>query len=47
MLRTGYGYMEDSPWLALAPGIALMITVLGFNFLGDGLQDTLDPRHGQ
>ena len=44
MLRTGYGYMDTSPWLALAPGLALMITVLGFNFLGDALQDLLDPR---
>jgi peptide/nickel transport system permease protein len=44
MLRSGYGYMDTSPWLALAPGLALMITVLGFNFLGDALQDALDPR---
>jgi ABC-type dipeptide/oligopeptide/nickel transport system permease subunit len=44
MLRTGYGYMDSSPWLAWAPGLALMVTVLGFNFLGDALQDALDPR---
>ena len=32
------------PWLVLAPGIALMLTVLAFNFLGDGLRDVLDPK---
>ena len=34
----------NSPWLILAPGIALTLTVLGFNLLGDGLRDALDPR---
>jgi len=34
----------NAPWLILAPGIALTITVLGFNLLGDGLRDALDPR---
>jgi peptide/nickel transport system permease protein len=33
-----------APWVILSPGIALMITVLGFNFLGDGLRDLLDPK---
>jgi peptide/nickel transport system permease protein len=46
MLRSGYGYMDTSPWLAVAPGLALMVTVLGFNFIGDALQDALDPRRG-
>jgi len=36
--------LVTSPYLAVAPGIALVLTVLGFNLLGDGLQDTLDPR---
>jgi len=31
-------------WLVAAPGIAIMLTVLGFNLLGDGLRDALDPR---
>lgn len=44
MLRTAYSYMDTSPWLALAPGVAIMVTVLGFNFLGDALRDALDPR---
>jgi peptide/nickel transport system permease protein len=44
MLRTGYSYMDTNTWVATAPGLALMITVLGFNFLGDALQDMLNPR---
>jgi peptide/nickel transport system permease protein len=44
MLRTGYSYMDTNPWVATAPGLALMVTVLGFNFLGDALQDMLNPR---
>ena len=35
--------MFTQPWLALAPCIAIMIVVLAFNFLGDGLRDVLDP----
>jgi peptide/nickel transport system permease protein len=44
MLGSGRKFMELSPWVAVAPGIAIVITVLGFNFLGDGLRDALDPR---
>ncbi|MFZ4618744.1 MAG: ABC transporter permease, partial [Rectinemataceae bacterium] len=33
----------NAPWVAIAPGIAILITVLAFNFLGDGLRDALDP----
>jgi len=44
MLGSGRKFMELSPWVAIAPGIAIVITVLGFNFLGDGLRDALDPR---
>jgi peptide/nickel transport system permease protein len=44
MLNSGKGYMELAPWLALAPGAAIFLTVLGFNLLGDGLRDALDPR---
>ncbi|HVI86583.1 MAG TPA: ABC transporter permease, partial [bacterium] len=32
------------PWIALLPGMAIALTVLGFNLLGDGLRDLLDPR---
>ncbi len=43
-LRYGYQYMEINPILAFAPGIAIFITVLAFNFIGDGLRAALDPR---
>jgi peptide/nickel transport system permease protein len=44
MLNASRSYMERAPWLAVAPGLAIMIVVLGFNFLGDGLRDVLDPQ---
>lgn len=44
MLNQSRIYMESAPWLAIFPGLAIMIVVLGFNFLGDGLRDILDPR---
>ncbi|ABU59877.1 MULTISPECIES: ABC transporter permease [Roseiflexus] len=44
MLGSGRRFMELTPWVAIAPGIAIVITVLGFNLLGDGLRDVLDPR---
>ncbi len=44
MISTGRTFLMVCPWLVLAPGIALMLTVLAFNFLGDGLRDVLDPR---
>ncbi|MDF2747078.1 MAG: binding-protein-dependent transport system inner rane component [Propionibacteriaceae bacterium] len=44
MIREGTRYLADKPWLSLAPGIALLITVFAFNLLGDGLRDVLDPR---
>jgi len=44
MLGTGRRYMELAPWTAIYPGLAIMITVLGFNLAGDGLRDALDPR---
>lgn len=37
-------YFLDAPWVMIAPGIALTLTVMGFNFLGDTLRDILDPR---
>jgi peptide/nickel transport system permease protein len=36
--------LTDFPWMLLAPGIAIFVTVLAFNVLGDGLRDILDPR---
>lgn len=46
MLRTGSQYLEVAPWMAFAPGIAIFLTVLAFNFVGDGLRQALDPRLG-
>jgi peptide/nickel transport system permease protein len=44
MLNSARSYMELCPWMAIAPGLAIMFVVLGLNFLGDGLRDILDPR---
>lgn len=44
MLNDARKLMELAPWMAIAPGIAIMIGILGFNLLGDGLRDILDPR---
>ncbi len=43
MLSTGYGFMQNSPWPAVFPGLAIMLAVLGFNLMGDGLRDAVDP----
>ncbi|MCD7806714.1 MAG: ABC transporter permease [Lachnospiraceae bacterium] len=45
MISEGREYLSTCPWVVIAPGIALMLTVLAFNFLGDGLRDILDPRN--
>ncbi|HXX36689.1 MAG TPA: ABC transporter permease [bacterium] len=47
MLNAARSHMELAPWLAVFPGLAIMLVVLGFNFLGDGLRDVLDPRLGE
>lgn len=44
MLNEARGFMEISPELAIFPGVVIFLTVLGFNLLGDGLRDVLDPR---
>jgi len=44
ILADGRTYMTLAPWTMIFPGIAIMLTVLGFNLLGDGLRDALDPR---
>ena len=43
-LRANVVFIEDNPWIAIFPGLAIFITVLGFNMFGDGLRDALDPR---
>jgi peptide/nickel transport system permease protein len=44
MLGNGRKFMDLAPWVAVYPGLAIMISVLGFNLLGDALRDALDPR---
>lgn len=44
MLENSYRYLESAPWLWVFPGLFVLITVLGVNFVGDGLRDALDPR---
>jgi len=41
----GYRFMRLAPWLVFMPGLAILLTTLAFNFLGDGLRDALDPKH--
>jgi peptide/nickel transport system permease protein len=43
MLNEGRTYLETAPWISVFPGIAIMIAVLAFNLIGDGLRDILDP----
>ena len=43
-LAYGTRFMRDEPWLSIVAGATIMVTVLGFNLLGDGLRDILDPR---
>ena len=44
MLNDGRLFMRRAPWLMIFPGLAIMITILAFNLLGDGLRDAWDPR---
>jgi peptide/nickel transport system permease protein len=44
MLNVAKNYMEQAPWMAIWPGVAIFLAVLGFNLMGDGLRDALDPR---
>ena len=44
MIASGFKYYLDQWWVAAMPGIAILIVSLGFNLLGDGLRDALDPR---
>ena len=44
MLAEGRNLIESAPWICIFPGLAILLTVLGFNLLGDGLRDALDPR---
>ena len=44
MLAEGRLYITDAWWLGSLPGLAIMLTILSINLLGDGLRDALDPR---
>jgi peptide/nickel transport system permease protein len=44
MISTGHQYIFTNWWLSVPPGLAIVFTVMGFNLLGDGLRDALDPR---
>ena len=46
MLNTAKNFMTQAPWMSWWPGVAIFLVVLGFNLLGDGLRDALDPREG-
>jgi peptide/nickel transport system permease protein len=44
IIEDGQGLLYTRPWVAIAPGIMIVLTVLALNVLGDGLRDALDPR---
>ncbi|WP_416064917.1 ABC transporter permease [Rhizobium sp. ZK1] len=44
MLNVAKNFLSQAPWMAMWPGIAIFLVVIGFNLLGDGLRDALDPR---
>ncbi len=43
-LKANVSFIQANAWLSLFPGLAIFVTVLGFNLFGDGLRDALDPR---
>lgn len=44
MLAEGRNYIRSAPWMCIFPGLAIMLTVLALNLMGDGLRDALDPK---
>ena len=44
MIAEARPFLTVAPWAALCPGLAMFVAVMGFNLLGDGLRDVLDPR---
>src|SRR5262249_60577729 len=47
MISDGQAYLTVAPWIVVPPGLAVVLAVLGFNLLGQGLQDALDPHHAR
>lgn len=44
MLNEGRNYMQDAPWISTFPGLAILLTAIGFNLLSDGIRDIFDPK---
>jgi ABC-type dipeptide/oligopeptide/nickel transport system permease subunit len=44
MISNGRAFVDTAPWISLAPGLAMGISVIGISLLGDGLREVLDPR---
>ena len=44
MLNEGRTFLQNAPWISIFPGVAIMLAVLAFNLVADGLRDLLDPR---
>jgi len=44
MLSEGRNFFKQAPWMGIFPGVAILLTVMAFNFIGDGLRDALDPK---
>lgn len=47
MLKTAQSQMTYAPWVAIFPGLMILLTVISINYIGDGLRDALDPHHVQ
>jgi peptide/nickel transport system permease protein len=45
MLKASYGYLDLQPVLSTVPGLAIIVTVMALNFLGDGIRDWFDPHN--
>jgi ABC-type dipeptide/oligopeptide/nickel transport system permease subunit len=46
MISDGRTFVDTAPWISLAPGIAMSMTVIGISLVGDGLREVLDPKLG-
>ena len=44
ILNDGYAYIRESPWMAIAGGLPIIVTTIGFTFLGESLRDAYDPK---
>jgi peptide/nickel transport system permease protein len=44
MISNGRNFVDDAPWISIAPGLAMSVTVIGISLMGDGLRQVMDPR---